>query len=1180
MEHLRVLFIEDDTDQRRSLADGLRSKGFKVTAARSGRTGLGFFKKRTFDIVICDLHMEELDGLDVLDRVRELDPDIPFIITTAHGAVSQAVKAIKRGAHHFILKPLEINEIVLTIRQSIEQAELKRKFDESQAALQLVMENVPDIIFSINASGEFLNISPAAESVLGYKPSEYLGTSVFKLIHPDDLPQIQSMMAESIRTGKPKIKLLQFRMMASNGEVKHFEVSRKLVFKSGRVVRINGIARDVTERLDLQNQLAEYSSDLEKKIEELERRSRELAEAKDELQAILDSSPNEAILLVDTSGIVKSANSTLTRFFGLPMDEVIGNTFDEFVNKAKHVFQEPSRFLIQIERLQKSPDSTDCCDADFRLAEIYNRGVQLSGPGSVMLSPISSCIFDHECKERGRVWLFMDITHLKIADEQIHTIVNASPIPTIISRIEDGKILYINNELAELIGYSVNELIGRKTPDFYYDSEDRKTVLQRLKSDGFLRDFETRIKRNDGSVVWMLFSLVVTQMAGEQVILGALYDITQRKEAAEELTRERNFVSAVLDTAGALVVVLDPEGRIVRFNRACEETTGYSLEEVRDRFFWELFLIPEEVDMVKAVFGRLCCGQYPATVENYWLTKEGDRRLISWANTILQNESGGVEYVIGTGIDITEHREADEKMKLYRELFMNAGDGMVITDVDGYIIERNPAHKEATGITDEVLEGASVLEHLSKYNAEIVDKLKSTGEFRGEILGLHSDGTHHLIDLSIFPIRSESGDILRFVGIARDITERKEFEEALRVSEERFRSLVENAKDIIYSMTPRGEFSYLSPQFSNILGYDKSEFLGKSVISLMHPDDREEAIRWFEAEIKEEQEMGGGYEFRLIHKDGSIRWFIENGSVIHDEDGKALEIIGIAHDITKLRKAMDDIEEANQHLKETQFQLVQSEKMASLGTLVAGIAHEINTPIGAVSSMHDTLFRTLEKLKEMLETKFSREDEDAAKFATFLEVIDDSNKVIKPGTERVINIVKRLRSFARLDEAELKKAVIHEGLEDTLTLIHHELKHNITVHREYGDIPAISCFPGQLNQVFLNILINAKQAINGKGEITITTFTKNNKVHVSIKDTGNGISNEDLKKVFDPGFTTKGVGVGTGLGLSICYQIIQDHKGEIKLESEIGKGTTFTVILPPDLDKLLKEQRPQGNKLT
>ena len=1170
MKHLRVLFIEDDADQRRSLAKDLRSKGFKVTAARSGKTGLSYFKKRTFDIILCDLHMEELDGLDVLDRVRELDPDIPFIITTAHGAVSQAVKAIKRGAHHFILKPLEVNEIVLTIRQTIEQAELKRKLNESQAALRMVMENVPDVIFSLNTSGEFLNISPAAESVLGYKPSEYLGTSVFKLIHPEDLPLAQSSMAESIRTGKPKVKLLQFRMVASDGEVKHFEVSRKLVFTNGRVARIDGIARDITERLDLRSRLADYSSDLEKKVAELEKRSQELAEAKDELQAILDSSPHEAILLVDTSDIVKSANSAVTRFFGLQQNEVIGNTFDEFVEKAKHVFQDPSSFLLQIERLKATPGVTDCCAEDFSLTEIFNRGVQLSGPGSITLSPISSCVFDHECKERGRVWLFMDITHLKVADEQIHTIVKASPIPTIVSRIEDGRILYINDKLAELIGYSVNELIGRSTPDFYYDSEDRKTVLERLKSDGYLKDFETRIKKADGSVIWMLFSLVVTQMAGEQVILGGLYDITQRKEAEEELTRERNFVSAVLDTAGALVVVLDPEGRIVRFNRACEETTGYSSEEVRNRFFWDLFLIPEEVDMVKSVFGRLCCGQYPAMVENYWLTKEGDRRLISWANTILQNESGGVEYVIGTGIDVTEHRKADEKMKLYRELFMNASDGMVITDVDGHFIERNPAHIKATGMKDEELDGVSMLDLLSIYGDEIVDKLKSTGEYRGEILAPHSDGTHHSLDLSVFPIRSKSGEILRFVGIARDISERKEFEEALRVSEERFRSLVENAKDVIYSMTPSGEFSYLSPQFSETLGYDTSEFLGKSVVSLLHPDDKEEAIQWLEAEIKEEGTGGGGYEFRMLHKDGSTRWFIENGSIIYDEDGKILEIIGIVHDITELKRAMHDLEEANRHLKETQFQLVQSEKMASLGTLVAGIAHEINTPIGAVSSMHDTLFRTLEKLKEMIKTRFSGEGEDAAKFAMIMKVIDDSNKVIRPGTERVINIVRKLRSFARLDEAELKKVDIHEGLEDTLTLIHHELKHDITINREYGNVPAISCFPGQLNQVFLNIIINAKQAIKGKGEITIATFTKSEKVYVSIKDTGVGISKENVKKVFDPGFTTKGVGVGTGLGLSICYQIIQDHRGEIKVESEMGKGTTFTIILPSDLDKLLE----------
>ncbi len=171
----------------------------------------------------------------------------------------------------------------------------------------------------------------------------------------------------------------------------------------------------------------------------------------------------------------------------------------------------------------------------------------------------------------------------------------------------------------------------------------------------------------------------------------------------------------------------------------------------------------------------------------------------------------------------------------------------------------------------------------------------------------------------------------------------------------------------------------------------------------------------------------------------------------------------------------------------------------------------------------------------------------------------------------MINIVKRLRSFARLDEAELKTVDIHEGLEDTLTLLHHDIKHNIQVKRSYGDLPPVSCYPGKLNQVFLNILVNAKQAIKGKGIIEITTYTKQKNVFIEIKDNGEGIDKEHLKKVFDPGFTTKGVGVGTGLGLSICYQIMQDHLGEILVESEVNRGSTFTVVLPMDLDEKINQ---------
>jgi signal transduction histidine kinase len=283
-----------------------------------------------------------------------------------------------------------------------------------------------------------------------------------------------------------------------------------------------------------------------------------------------------------------------------------------------------------------------------------------------------------------------------------------------------------------------------------------------------------------------------------------------------------------------------------------------------------------------------------------------------------------------------------------------------------------------------------------------------------------------------------------------------------------------------------------------------------------------------------------------------------------------LHYIGISRDITDKKKVLDDLEQANRHLIEAQTQLVQSEKMAALGMLVAGIAHEINTPIGAIHSMHDTLERAVEKLKDALQKRLAKEFEEHRELYSPLKVIEDATKVIDSGSARVTNIVRRLRSFARLDEAELKTVDIHEGLEDTLTIVHHEIKHNITVIKNYGQLPPVACYPGRLNQVFLNILINAKQAIQGKGEISITTYQTDNKVHIEFKDTGKGIAKEHLSKIFDPGFTTKGVGIGTGLGLSICYQIMQDHKGEILVESEVGKGSTFTVVFPSNLDELLE----------
>ncbi len=265
------------------------------------------------------------------------------------------------------------------------------------------------------------------------------------------------------------------------------------------------------------------------------------------------------------------------------------------------------------------------------------------------------------------------------------------------------------------------------------------------------------------------------------------------------------------------------------------------------------------------------------------------------------------------------------------------------------------------------------------------------------------------------------------------------------------------------------------------------------------------------------------------------------------------------------RHLEEQVQQRTSELTQANAQLLQSEKMASLGMLVAGVAHEINTPVGAISSTYDTLVRAIDKLKTMVDDDASANPEQGGRTARVFKVIEDANRVITSGTARVNDIVQRLRSFARLDEAEFETVDIHEGIEDTLLLVQHELKNKATIERHYGNLPPISCNPRQLNQVYLNLLINAAQAIEQEGTITITTLRQGDNAHIQIADTGLGIPPESLQRIFDPGYTTKGVGVGTGLGLSICYQILETHRGNILVESEVGKGSTFTVVVPMTL---------------
>lgn len=269
-----------------------------------------------------------------------------------------------------------------------------------------------------------------------------------------------------------------------------------------------------------------------------------------------------------------------------------------------------------------------------------------------------------------------------------------------------------------------------------------------------------------------------------------------------------------------------------------------------------------------------------------------------------------------------------------------------------------------------------------------------------------------------------------------------------------------------------------------------------------------------------------------------------------------------------LRQAVSDyaleLNKTNIKLRETQDQLVQSREMAALGHLVAGVAHEVNTPLGSINSNADTAQRILRTISSMIENDDDtpRSDEKEARVNQAVKALIDLNSSTNLAASRIDKIVTALRGFACLDEAEYQTFDLHKGIEHTITLLTFNPEMNVEIKKDFARLPKISCRPGQLNQVFMNLLSNAVEAIEKKGKIIIRTRLESGWAVIKFIDNGKGIPSSDLDHIFDPGFTTKGVGVGTGLGLSICYRIVNEHGGTIDVHSKEGKGATFTIRLP------------------
>lgn len=401
---------------------------------------------------------------------------------------------------------------------------------------------------------------------------------------------------------------------------------------------------------------------------------------------------------------------------------------------------------------------------------------------------------------------------------------------------------------------------------------------------------------------------------------------------------------------------------------------------------------------------------------------------------------------------------------------------------------------------------------------------------------------------------------------------------------------VEQNPAAIVITDPGGNIIYTNEKFTESTGYGAEEAYGRNPRLLKGSDGfTDYGEMW--ALLSTGQEWRGDFHNR--RKNGEFFWERASISPILDAEGKITHYLAIKEDITEQKQVEDELERSvaeamqmaisleflNAELKSTQSQMLQREKMASIGQLAAGVAHEINNPIGFVSSNLRSLGKYLEKLTAYIATL---EGEIEAQASPLLETVKQHRKKFKldflledcidlideslDGSERVRKIVQNLKTFSRVDQAEVQLADLNECLESTINIVWNEIKYKATLEKDFGHLDDLNCNPQELTQVFTNILMNASQAIARDGVITVRTWQEERELFVSIEDNGIGIDQDILEKIFEPFFTTKPVGEGTGLGMSISYEIIRNHGGNIVVDSEVGRGTKMTINFPLDAD--------------
>ena len=600
-------------------------------------------------------------------------------------------------------------------------------------------------------------------------------------------------------------------------------------------------------------------------------------------------------------------------------------------------------------------------------------------------------------------------------------------------------------------------------------------------------------------------------------------------------------------------------------------------------------------------------GEEAGTVEVYYL---GEKDQIG-EDPFLEEEHDLLDAVAEHLSTVAERKQTGDRLQLFQSLIDRSNDCIFVIEPKwGRFLDVNERACNSLGYTREEFLDMTVknIDELIPDDTswhQRVSELKVKGDIIEEGRYRRKDATTLLAEVSLkYVIQKEKNYI---IAIARNITERKRADEKIRKQQELLTNIISNIPHSVFWKNRESVYLGCNENFSRVAGAgEPDDIVGKTDYDLAWKKDEAD---WFVKCDKEVVESGKtllDVEEQQLQADGKEATLLTSRVPLYDGEGNVIGLLGIYADITERKQAEDTVamayaklETANTEMKEMQSQMVQNEKLAAIGQLAAGVAHEMNTPVGFVASNFQTLVSYVKKFRDLLvmygelaggigslqkkelieKASTIKQSWDNMKIDFILEDIQELFDDSKEGLERVTTIVQNLRDFSRIDQAEdFAEYNINDGIEATLVVAKNEIKYNTNVEMEFSEVPPVFCNSGQVNQVFLNVLMNAAQAIKSqgrddKGTITIKTYAMDNEVVCEISDDGPGIAADKLSKVFDPFFTTKPVGKGTGLGLSVSYDIVVNkHKGQLLAESTVGKGAKFIIKLPLEKEKTSNKQ--------